>query len=106
MIREARLAAGLTQSELAHRLNTTQPAIARLESPRSNPRLATLTQALAACGRRLQLDAAPYRSSVDETLVDAALRLTPAERLARFESNYAGVRALAFAGRRARGELA
>jgi len=106
LIREARLAAGLTQSELARRLGTTQPAIARLESAQSNPRLATLARALSACGRQLRVEATPYRSSIDETLVAAQLRLTPAQRLARFESAYAGARALAAAGRRARGQLA
>lgn len=106
LIRDARRDAGLTQRELADRLGTTQSAIARLESENGNPRIATLSNALAACGRRLQIEAPPHRSSIDDTLVASRLRLTPAERLRHFEQSYAGARALALAGRRARGELA
>ncbi len=106
LIREARQGLGLTQSELAERLGTTQSAIARLESERANPRVATLARVLAACDRRLTIDAAPRSSDVDETLVASQLRLSPAERLRRFEQSYAAARRLALAGRRARGELA
>ncbi len=106
LIRDARQAAGLTQAELAARLATTQSAVARLESERGNPRIATLARALAACGRELRIEAAPAQSSVDESLVAAQLRLTPAERIARFEASYTGARALARAGLRARGQLA
>ena len=106
VIREARQAAGLTQSELAERLGTTQSAIARLESERSNPRVATLAGALSACDRRLTIDAARLSSDIDETLVASQLRLSPAERIRRFEHSYASARRLALAGRRARGGLA
>ena len=106
LIREARRAAGLTQIELAERLGTTQSAIARIESERSNPRVATLARALSACDRRLTLDARPRSSSIDETLVASQLRLSPAERIERFKHSYAGARRLALAGRHARGGLA
>lgn len=39
---KARMAAGLTQEEVAARMNTKQPGVARLESFGSDPRLSTL----------------------------------------------------------------
>jgi predicted transcriptional regulator len=106
LIRRSRRAAGLTQGGLAKRLNTTQPAIARLESVGSNPRVSTVARALAACGRELSLDARPFRPSIDETLVAQRLRLSPGERIKSFEASYQNVRELALAGARSRGELA
>jgi len=41
-VKRLRIAAGLSQSELASRLGTTQSAVARLEAGRSEPRLRTL----------------------------------------------------------------
>ena len=106
LVRNARTAAGMTQAALAERLGTTQSAVARMEAYGANPRVDTLRRALAACGRHLSLDSGPARSSIDETLVARQLRLTPAQRLASFETAYTDVRKLALAGRRARGELA
>jgi transcriptional regulator with XRE-family HTH domain len=107
LIRTARLAAGVTQAELAARLGTTQSAVARLERSGANPRVDTLARALTACGRVLVLDdARAERSSIDATLVARQLRMTPTERLRGFERAYADARALALAGQRARGELA
>jgi transcriptional regulator with XRE-family HTH domain len=105
-VRSARKAAGLTQRELAERLGTTQPAVAQLESARSNPRISTLTRALKACGEELLVTARPADSNIDETLVAQRLRLSPGERIQSFDRVYADVRKLALAGRRARGELA
>jgi transcriptional regulator with XRE-family HTH domain len=105
LLRDARRAAGLTQAGLASRLGTTQSAIARLERDGANPRIETLDRALRACGRELSLDARPHKSSIDETLVAARLRLTPGERLLSFDRAYADIREIALAGRRARGEL-
>jgi predicted nucleotidyltransferase/DNA-binding XRE family transcriptional regulator len=56
LIREARLAAGLTQAALAERSSTSQPAVAAYESGRRTPVLSTLTRLLAACGREVVLD--------------------------------------------------
>lgn len=106
LTREARHAAGLTQTALARRLGTTQSAIARLERPGSNPTVATLERALGAAGRRLELSSAPPASSVDEALVASMLRMTPEERLRSLEGAYRSARAMARAGARARGELA
>ncbi len=49
-IREIRLAAGMTQGELARRLETSQPKIARLESPAHEPTLDSLVPAFFAAG--------------------------------------------------------
>ena len=49
----ARMAASLTQSELARRLGTTQSAIARLEGGRVSPSFATLRRYAEATGTRL-----------------------------------------------------
>ncbi len=48
----ARSRAGLTQSELAERMNTTQSTIARLESGRTLPSMRTLTRYAEATGSR------------------------------------------------------
>ena len=57
----ARLGAGLTQSELAARMNTTQSAIARLESGRTLPSGRTLHRLAAATGTRLKISFEPVR---------------------------------------------
>jgi ribosome-binding protein aMBF1 (putative translation factor) len=51
----ARSAAGLTQEELARRMNTTQTVIARLESGRAKPSTRTLERFAAATGHRLRI---------------------------------------------------
>jgi transcriptional regulator with XRE-family HTH domain len=105
LIRDARRSAGLTQAGLAARLGTTQSAVARLEREVANPRIETLERALRACGRELTLAARPHKSSIDETLVAAQLRIPPGERIKSFDRAYAEARQFALAGRRARGEL-
>ena len=106
MLRTARVEARLSQSELAERLGVSQPAVARLESPEANPRLATLERALHGCGRRLKLSASAESPSIDATLVARNLALAPGDRVKSFERAYNEVRRIALAGRRARGELA
>ena len=106
VIRAARLEASMTQATLARRLGTSQSAVAQLERPGSNPTLATLRRALNATSHRLTIEVEPFTPSVDETLVARQLRMTPAQRLAAFESSYEDARQLALAGARARGELA
>lgn len=94
LIKRVRGEAGLTQVALAKRLGVSQATIAGLERPGANPTLATLSEVMAAVGQRLELDAVPLNSSVDETLVARNLRLTPAERLAAFEVGHAEVEEL------------
>ncbi len=51
---EARVAAGLTQEQLARRMETTQPVVARLEGGRGRPSTRTLEK-LAAAGTQLRI---------------------------------------------------
>ena len=95
LVKEARHGAGLTQTELARRLGTRQPVIARLESPRSNPRFETVRRALAATGHEAEMRLRPVRSSVDETMIASNLRLRPTDRLKRFREAYESVARLA-----------
>ncbi len=55
----ARQAAGLSQAELAARLGSTQPAIARLEAGRVSPRLTTLRRIARVTGCRLAVAFVP-----------------------------------------------
>jgi transcriptional regulator with XRE-family HTH domain len=63
-LRRARLAAGLTQRELAALAGTSQATVSAYESGRKQPSVATLGRLLAACGRRLQV-AAPLRPDAE-----------------------------------------
>jgi hypothetical protein len=80
LIREARRRAGLTQAELATRVGTSQPAIARYERARAMPDLDTLHRIVEACGLELRLELAqpdPQRAAAERI----ALERTPEERL-------------------------
>lgn len=59
LIREARVADGLTQAQLGRRLGISQPSIARMESAGDNVTVATVRRALDAMGRALVLHAEP-----------------------------------------------
>lgn len=98
-LRRARSDAGLTQTELAERLGVTQPTIAALERPGSNPRVRTLERALEAMG----IELTPSRratSAVDETQIADRLRLTPAARLTLFARSQTNLRSLVAGARR------
>jgi transcriptional regulator with XRE-family HTH domain len=93
VIREARHRAGLTQAELAKRIGTSQPAIARYERARSMPDLPTLHRIVEACGLELRLELAepdPQRAAAARL----ALERTVEERLEANERQIALVRAL------------
>ena len=79
LIRYARRSAGLSQRELALRSGVPQPAIARIESGRSRPRLDTFERLLRACGVRLDLSPVAGEG-VDRTAIRRLLSLSPAER--------------------------
>ena len=57
---KARQTAGLTQAQVAQRMGTRAPAIARLEralaTGKHSPSLATIRRYVAACGKRLVLN--------------------------------------------------
>jgi transcriptional regulator with XRE-family HTH domain len=92
IIRQAREAEGLTQAQLAKRLGITQPSVARLEAAGDNVTVATLQRALNVMNRTLEVRAAQMPSSVDDTQIIEALRLTPGQRLERFDREYDNVR--------------
>lgn len=56
---DARNRAGLTQQQLAQRMGTTQPVVARLESGRGRPSMRTLDRLAQATGSRLLISFAP-----------------------------------------------
>jgi len=56
---QARVTAGLTQEQLAQRMNTTQSVVARLESGRTMPSTHTLERLAAATGTRLKISFEP-----------------------------------------------
>jgi len=57
----ARVRAGLTQEQLAERMDTSQSVIARLESGRSRPSTKTLERVAEATGSRLRISFEPER---------------------------------------------
>jgi transcriptional regulator with XRE-family HTH domain len=103
LIRDARRAAGLTQRELAERLDMTQSAIAKLERPGANPTVDTLDRVLRATEHRLQL-IAPSWGSVDVHQIGDSLKLSMAERIEQAVLQYAQARRLraAFVANRGR----
>jgi transcriptional regulator with XRE-family HTH domain len=55
MVRELRVARGLSQRELAERISTTQSVVGRLETGGSRPTIVTLERVAAALGLRLEV---------------------------------------------------
>src|SRR5689334_13667252 len=82
LIREARLRAGLTQTELGARTGKDRAQIARWERDDVAPNIDTVLKLIRACGYDLSLDMVEYREPEDGALADTA-RLTPQERVAR-----------------------
>ena len=60
-VRRARERVGMTQAELASRIGSTQPAVARLEAGGVTPSLATLRRVAAALRLELVVDLRPVR---------------------------------------------
>lgn len=60
---EARSAADISQQEIAKRMQTSQPAVARLEGGHGNPSLNTLRRYAAATGTRLRIVFEPLGES-------------------------------------------
>jgi len=80
LIKEARLRAGLTQAQLASRLNTTQSVVARWERLRTSPSFETVVRAIRACGLDLGVSISTYDDQ-DDLLIDDQLRLSPSQRV-------------------------
>ncbi len=60
---EARQAAGLTQSDIATRMGTSQSVVARLENARHMPTFPMIARYAAAIGHRLDLRIAPSQDA-------------------------------------------
>ena len=60
---EARVAAGLTQVQLAERMETTQSVVARLESGRAHPSTRTLQKIARSTGTELRISFEPQAGS-------------------------------------------
>lgn len=74
LIRRARTGVGFSQTELAARAGTSQPALARYETGTTLPTLPTLERLLSACGRRMQVRAVrAIKPSAPSTSVRAQL---------------------------------
>lgn len=81
LVREARRLAGLTQSQLAERVGTTQSVVSRWERGLESPRVETLGRILQACG--LEADLAFRRhDDVDRSQLIQQLSMTAEQRLA------------------------
>jgi transcriptional regulator with XRE-family HTH domain len=80
LLREARLRAGLTQRELARRVDRPQSQIARWESGRVEPSLETLRKLIRACGLELTYGLANYDDSY-VPYIERLLDLSPQERI-------------------------
>lgn len=80
---EARLRAGLTQSQLAERAGSAQSVVARIEQGRADPSTATLARLLAAAGFELRAELTPIAVADSHMLDDVSriLSLTPEQRL-------------------------
>ena len=80
LIREARLRAGLTQTQLAERTGRDRSVVARWEQGAVSPSLETLVELIRACGYDLPLELAPYQPIDDQRLRENAL-LSPERRV-------------------------
>ena len=58
-VMDVRNRAGLTQAQLARKMGTTQPVVARLESGRTRPSMRTLERMAEATGSRLRISFEP-----------------------------------------------
>jgi transcriptional regulator with XRE-family HTH domain len=68
---DARNRAGLTQQQLARKMGTTQPVVARLESGRVRPSMRTLDRLAHATGSRLLIGFAPVAGRKSRARVSA-----------------------------------
>lgn len=84
LIKEARRRAGITQTELARRLGTSQSVIARWESGRDEPSYRNLRRAVQACGFQIDIRLRP-RDEHDSGLIAINLSMSPDQRLENLE---------------------
>jgi hypothetical protein len=84
VIRRARRRAGISQAELARRLGTGQPVVARWETGTRAPTLESVGRAVRACGLRLDLCVERVDDGED-ALLHEWMKLSPEQRLRRNE---------------------
>lgn len=84
LIRSARKRSGLTQQELAERLEVSQGELSRWESGRTSPSLTRVVEIVRATGFDLSVSLVPYDTS-DDSLIAQQLLLSPLERLRSLE---------------------
>ena len=89
IIRDARLRAGLSQTDLGERVGRDRTQIARWERHAVAPSLETLRELVQACGYDLSLRLEPLNRSDDQVL-RTALLLSPQERLQRMLNQRSG----------------
>lgn len=82
VIRERRLANGLTQAQLALRAGSTQAAISRLERGELSPTIETVERLLAVMGEEAEIVVRRSRLECDAKRLRALRSLPPHERLA------------------------
>jgi transcriptional regulator with XRE-family HTH domain len=96
LMREARLRAGLSQSELGRRLGKHPTVISRWERGVVLPSLETLREVVRACGLELTFGLANAdEHGHDAALIERTLRLTPAERLRTGVEHYNAIERMA-----------
>ena len=81
LIRDRRLAHGLTQAQLAVRAGTTQSALSRLERGELSPTIATIDSILFVLGETIEVGARRSDGDYDEAHLAGLLARSPAERL-------------------------
>lgn len=81
LVRRARQKAGLSQAELADRLGTKQPVIARWETGQRSPDYDMVARAVAACGFEMETLLSPADPQTDAQ-IHRWLEMTPDERIA------------------------
>jgi predicted transcriptional regulator len=89
-VRRARVAAGLSQRELAERAGMPQSTVARIETERLNPRWDTVSRLLEAAGFEVLVVARPG-DGVDRTVIRELLKLSPRERIEQVVSAAAAI---------------
>jgi transcriptional regulator with XRE-family HTH domain len=82
LVREARRRAGLTQTQLAERVGTTQSAIARLERGVGSPTLERISELVGACGLEVQVRLVPEDAD-GWAMTRASAGLSPTARVAK-----------------------
>lgn len=83
LLREVRIAYGISQAELATRANTTQSAISRIESGKVSPSFETLRELMRMLSADLLLDVAARDVGVDTTLNEGNFDLSVSARVER-----------------------